>query len=130
MTRPRLRRGVAVAALLGAAGLGGCSSSPEEGRVDPFEPRAAHVFVEVRNQYEMEVLLHAYGPGLRERLGSLGPGRSRVWRVPWTDVGDIRVRVEPSTGPHLESNALTVRPGQGVLFTVASEIGRSVLIYR
>ena len=126
------RRGWAL--MLAALAATACSSTPEgsgpSAGTDPFRPVAPQVLVEVRNQYELEVILHAYGPGVRERLGSLGPGRSAVYRVPWNEVGEIRVRVEPATGPHMESNALTVRPGDAVLFTVASDIVRSVLIYR
>ena len=97
---------------------------------DPFEPVATTLVVTVRNQYELDVILHAYGPALAERLGSLAPGRSARWEVPWREVGDIRIRVEPSTGPHLESNALTVHPGDEVLLTIPSDLTRTVLIRR
>lgn len=115
-------------ALAGAMVAAGCA--PNAPPPDPFEVDATHVTILVRNQYGMEVILHAYGPASSPRLGTVAPGRSASFRIPWSRREELRIRVEPTTGPHMESNALTVRPGDEVIFTVASDIGRSVLIYR
>ncbi|MBW3534195.1 MAG: hypothetical protein KY453_03085 [Gemmatimonadetes bacterium] len=109
--------------------MAGCSGNAPGPDANPFDVGATTVTVVVRNQYELDVILHAAGPATTTRLGSVAPGRSTTFQIPWTRPEDLRIRVEPATGPHMESNALTVRPGDAVILTVASDIGRTVLIH-
>lgn len=112
----------------GTAAAAACSSNPPA--ASPFDAAPTSLVVTVRNQYELEVIVHALGPGLNQRLGSVRPARTARYEVPWRQIEPIRIRVEPATGPHFESNAVTAHPGDEVLLTIPSELTRTVLMRR
>lgn len=72
------------------------------------------IHIIARSQNPEDVVLYALSSQGTERLGRLDRSNQEVFRLPWSDVGELRIRVEILAGPRHTTNALSVQPGDRV----------------
>lgn len=132
--RPRLTALLAPAlASVVAASLGtACASNKARRKAVPVEP----AFLEVRNNYLSPVNLFALTDnGFSQRIASsVGTSRPQRFRLPPALInagGTIRIIAVPiAENNRASTGRITVRPGDVVQFTIASDLNASSVFIR
>lgn len=120
---------------LGCAGRGGQPAPAPSGDAPPLGDGASRYEITVENHNWLDATILVYANGTRTRLGTVpGSGSlsidvpARFFAVP----GDVRfiaelVGARSVTGGSITSQRVSVRPGQSIVWTLETDLGRSML---
>ena len=119
-------------ALLLLALLTACSSTTQDQdnpfRPESFQPRGGELQIFVDNLNFADATLTVQHDAGRTRLGTVG-GKSRgQFRIPWTGVRDLRIRIDLLASHEWIPPPLSVGPVDQVSVTVDTVITRSRLL--
>jgi hypothetical protein len=103
----RLCFGLLWAGVVGLAACSGGVPSPYD-RTDP-DAAELRIFAENRSAYDVRVYVQSTR-GL-QLLGIVGGNATRSFRVSWTQLDDLRLRIEELAGLTYQTNRLPVSPG-------------------
>ena len=112
--------------------LAACSSStPDEEnpfRPDSFQPRGGELEILVNNLNFADATIVAFHEAGRTRLGTVGGKSSGRFRIPWSGMRDLRLRIDLLASDTWTSAPLAVGPGDQVDLTIETVLTRSRLI--
>jgi hypothetical protein len=119
---------IALAAIVAAASLAGCSRNGSLG-VGP--PPAENILLQVTNHHYLDITIYAIHDGQRTRLGVAGGSAHTKLILPSRLLGmggELRLYGDPIGSPELAiTEVITVQPGQFIEWLLESGLDRSTI---
>ena len=120
---------VLIAAFLCVAATSACGSS-RHSKENP-SPDSSEILLEVENHNWRDIVIYIMNGNQSQRLGMVGAVSTKNFVFPYRQIatgGKVRLRAHPMGGePSFTSEDVVIQSGQGLKWTLESDLQRSTL---